>query len=139
MLFARVRTRCEARHSLVHRRGGVRHGANDRDSAEAALDQRGRDRGCDRDDRLLGPDLAADLLEEDLDVLRLHGDHDDRDLADCVGVRERRLDAVALGELVETLLAASGSDEVGPAGRDEPGDQRLADLSGAENGDLPVH
>ena len=102
---------------------------------DVTLDPRGRDRGRDREDRLLGGEQVADLAEQRLDVLRLDGEHDDVGAADRVGVRGRRLDAVPLAELVGPLLAPRGRDDVGPVGATQPGEERLADLAGAEDRD----
>ena len=85
-----------------------------------------------------GDEQAADLAEQHVDVLRLDGDHDERRAGDGLGVRERRADAVSLGELRRALLAAAARDDLGrlaPARADEAGDQRLADLPGAEDRD----
>ena len=66
---------------------------------------------------------AADLAQENVEVLRLHGDHDQRGSARRLGVRERRADAVALLELVEAFGPAARGHEVArlsPARRADP-------------------
>ena len=77
----------------------------------------------------------ADLAEERLDVLRLDGEDDDVGALDRLGVRGGRLDAVALVELGGALLAPGARDDVCPVGATQPGEERLADLAGAENRD----
>ena len=59
-----------------------------------------------------GVSSGADLAEQRLDVLRLHGEHDEPGARDRLGVRERRLDAVALAQLGGALLAARGRDDL---------------------------
>ena len=82
-----------------------------------------------------GCEQVADLAEQRLDVLRLDREHDDVGALDRLGVRGRRLDAVALAQLGGPLLAPRARDDVGPVGATQPGEQRLADLAGAENRD----
>ena len=50
----------------------------------------------------------------------------------------RRLDTVPLVQLGGALLAPRAGDDVGPVGATQPGEQRLADLAGAEDRD-PHH
>ena len=74
-----------------------------------------------------------------LDVLRLDGDDDERRAGGCIVVRERGVDAVALAELCDALGSAARRGDLrrlAPAGRQEPGDQRLADPARAEDRDL---
>ena len=84
----------------------------------------------------------ADLAEQRLDVLRLDGDHHELGAVDRHHVRVGRLDAVGLTELFEALVATRRDDEVprlAPAGREQAGDERLADLAGAEDCDPSAH
>ena len=100
--------------SLVHDGGRVRHRADDRDAGrDPALDQRRRDGRGDREDGLLGLEDLPDLAEQNGEVLRLDGDHDDRRVRDGLGVRQRRLDAVPVGELLEPLVPPPGGDDLG--------------------------
>ena len=142
MLVVGVRAGADAGDALVHERGRIRHRAHDRHAGrEARLDLRGRDRGGDREDRLFGREQPADLPEQDVEVLRLHSDHDQPGAGDRFRIRERRLDAMALGELLQPLLAPPGDGDVArlpPARAEQPSEQRLADLPGAEDRDLPV-
>src|SRR5439155_4621124 len=90
---------------------------------------------------LLRREQTADLAEQRVEVLRLDRDHDKRGAADRIGVGERRLDAVPLGELVDPLLAAARDDDLlgpAPAGAEQPREQRLADLAAAEDRDAPA-
>ena len=85
-----------------------------------------------------GHEQAADLGEQRVDVLRLHRDDDDLRAGDRVRVGGRRLDAVPRPQLLDAALAARGDDELllrPPAGAEQPGEQRLADASGAEDRD----
>ena len=84
----------------------------------------------------------ADLRQQRLDVLRLHGDDDEAGARDGLGVRERRLDAVPLVQLVGALLPPRGDDDVAllpPARAEQAGDERLADLPAAEDRDPRSH
>jgi hypothetical protein len=143
VLLARVRAGGEPGHALAHRHGRVRHRSYDRHSiAEVTLDQRRRDRGCDRDDRLRGLHRVPEVGEQHLDVLWLDGDDDDLRALDGVDVDERRVDPVSLGELVEPILPPSGGDDVArlrPPRREEPGDERLPGLPGPQHADPPAH
>ena len=56
---------------------------------------------------------APHVRQERLDVLRLHGDDDDAGARGGVDVRERRLDAVPLGEIGEPLLMARRRRDLG--------------------------
>ena len=95
--------------------GRVRHRPDDRHArGEVALDRRGRDRGRDREHRLLGLDQRADLAEQRLDVLRLDGDDDERGAGCGLGVRERDVDAVPLAQLVGALLRAGSRPRARP-------------------------
>src|SRR5262249_57036665 len=74
--------------------------------------------------------------KQPVDVLRLHRDHDERRPSGGIRVGERRPDPVALVQLGEPLGAPSGRDDVAgraPLRREQPGDEGLADLSGAED------
>ena len=107
---------------------------------DLALDRRGRDRGRDREHRLLGRQHAADLAEQRVEVLRLDGDHDERGAGDRLRVRERRPHAVALLQLAGALLVPDGDDDLAglpPAAAQEAAQERLADRAGAEDGDAP--
>ena len=134
VLVARVRAGADAGHALVHGRRRVRHRAHDRHAVgDPRLDVRGRDRGRDREDGLLAASSSgADLAEQRVDVLRLHRDDDERGARDRVGVRGRRLDAVPLAQLVDARSASRVGDDdlvAAPAGAEQPGEQRLADLA----------
>jgi hypothetical protein len=74
---------------------------------------RGRDRGGDRDERLLGGEVCADLAEQDVDVLRLDGDDDDSGPGDGGRVVGGRLGTVTLVEFRIALVAAAGDDDLG--------------------------
>ena len=70
-----VRAGADAGHPLLHRGRRVRHRADDGDvAAEVRLDLARRDSGGDGEERLLGGEEAADVLEERAHVLLLHGD-----------------------------------------------------------------
>ena len=137
-----VRAGAEPRDALVDDGRRVRHRAADRNAGgEVPLDRRGRDRGGDGEDRLVVDDQVADLAEKRLDVLRLDRDHDERGARYRLLIRERGRDAVALAELGHALGAAARGDDVrrqAPARREQPGDERLADLPGAEYGDASL-
>ena len=53
--------------------------------------------------------------EQPLEVLRLHCEDDEPGAGDGIGVRERRLDAVPLAQLVRSLLATSGRRRCRPS------------------------
>ena len=137
-----VRAGADPCDSFVHERGRIRHRADDGHSrGESCLDLRSGNRGGDRQDRLLGAEQAADLAEEDVEVLWLDGDHDEPRAGHGLGVRERALDAVTLDDFLQSFLASSGHRDVArlaPAGAQEPGEQRLADAAGAQDRDLPI-
>ena len=137
-----MRAGADAGDSLVHDGGSVRHRADDRDAGrDAALDQCRRDGGGDREDGLLGLEDGPDLAEEDGEVLRLDGDHDDRRVRDRLGIRQRRLDAVPFRELGKPLLPPPRGDDLGrlaPARAEQPRDQGLADRPRAEDGEAPL-
>ena len=78
-------------------------------------------------------------FEKLLEVLRLRCEDDDTGTCRRFGVRERRLDAVPVVQLRHPLGAAGRHDEIGRAGAEQAGEQRLADLSAAEDGDAAVH
>ena len=140
VLLRRVRPGAESRDPLVDGRRRVRHRPHDRHlRAEAALDERRRDRRRDRQHRLVLLDRAAHAVEELFEVLRLHGQDDDARPRDRRGVRERRLDAVPVLQLRRALGAAGRRHQVGRAGGAKAGEQGLADLPAAENGDAVVH
>ena len=120
----------------------VRHRPHDRDTGrQACLDLRGRDGGGDGQDRLLRCDQPSDLPEQDVKVLRLHRDNDQSGFADGLSVGKDRFDAVPLRDLIQVLLAAARDDDVTglpPAGAEQPGEQRLADLAGSQNRDASI-
>ena len=128
--------------ALVDGCGRVRHRTQDGDAVgEMPLDLRGRDRRRDRQHGLLRREQPADLAEQRVEVLGLDGDHDEGRAADRFGVGERRFDAVALGELVDPLLAAARDDDLlglAPSGAEQAREQRLADLAAAEDRDAPA-
>jgi len=127
VLVAGMRARAEPGDALVHGRGRVRHRAQHWHAvAQVLLDLRGRHSGRHREHRLLRGEEPADLAEEDLEVLWLDRDHDEGGARDGVGVRERRLDAVALGQLVDPLLAPPADDDLlrlAPARGEQTGEQ----------------
>src|SRR5688572_14112550 len=90
---------------------------------------------------MLGRDVIGDLLEEDLEVLRLrHQDQDVRETAG-LGVVQRSRDTVPLGQLLRALLTtARHEDLVGgaPAGAEQPGDERFGHPAAAEECDRTI-
>ena len=61
----RYRGNIEPGDAFVNDRGGVRHRPHDGHAgSEVTLDRRGRDRGRDREDRLIVGDQVADLAEQ---------------------------------------------------------------------------
>ena len=141
MVVAGVRTRRRARRSPRGRSTGVFGIARTTGtpSGSLSLDARGRYRGRDGEDGLLGEDERPDLAEQPLDVLRLDGDDDERGAGRGVVVRERRLDPVAVAQLGDALGPARRRRDLrrlAPARRQQPGDERLADSTGAEDRDL---
>ena len=142
MLFAGVRAGTDAGDTLVHERGRVRHRTHDGNARrESRLDLGGGNRGGDREHRLLRCQEPADLAEQDVEVLRLDCDHDERGVGDSFRIGERRLDAVPVGHLLQPFLAPSGDDDIprlAPAGTEQPGEERLADLAGAEDGNPSI-
>jgi hypothetical protein len=139
VLVARVRARAHAGDALVNCRGGIRHGADDRHTArDPLLDRRRRNRRRDREHRLLRRDDGADLAEQHVEVLRLHGDDEERRTGDGLLVREGRPDAVPLSQLGDALGTPAGRDHLvgpSPARAEEAGDQRLPDLPRSQNGE----
>ena len=121
----------------------VRHRPHDGHAVrELRLDRGGRYGRGHGEHGLLRRQRRADLGQQRLEVLRLHGDDDEPGARDGLGVRERRLDAVPLVQLVGALLAARGDDDLAllpPARRQQAGDERLADLPAAEDRDPPSH
>ncbi len=74
-----VRTGAEPGDPLVHDRRRIRHRADDGHArGESRLDGRGGDCSCDRQHGLFVGDHVPDVLEQEGDVLRLDGDHDER-------------------------------------------------------------
>ena len=142
MLLLGVCTGADSGDALVDERGRVRHCAYDRDAGrEPRLDLGGGDRCGDREHRLLRRQESADLAEQNVEVLRLDGDDDEASLGDGVRIGKRRLDAVFVGEFLQAFLAPSGDDDVArlaPAGTEQPGEERLADLPGAEDCDPSI-
>ena len=124
LLFARVRSGAEARDPLVDGGRSVRHRPHDGDAVrEARLDPGGRDRSGHGEHRLPGEDRVSDLVEQRVDVLRLHGDDDERGARRCVGGSRGRVDAVALAQLGDTLGPPGGGGDLAglaPAGREKP-------------------
>src|SRR5919204_1182034 len=141
MLVGCVRACADAGHPFVHERRRVRHRAHDRNSRrDPRFDQRRRDRGGDREDGLVRRQQAADLSEQDVEILWLDGDDNEPGAGNRLCVGQRPAYAVALRELVDALLAATGDDDVArltPTGAEQAREQRLPDLPGAEDGDLP--
>src|SRR5207245_9849946 len=86
-------------------------------------------------ERARGREHPADRAEVDVEVLRLDGDYDEGRSGDRVRIGERRLDAVALGQLGGPLGAPGRCHEVAPAGALQAGEQRLAALLATEDGD----
>src|SRR5207342_2078522 len=85
-----------------------------------------------------GCEQPADLAEQAVEVLRLDRDHDESGAGNGVGVLERRFDAVALRELVDSLLSATGDDDLlrlAPTGAEQAGKKRLSDLAAPQDGD----
>ena len=95
-----------------------------------AFDRGGRDRGGDREDRLLGLENRADLAEQARDVLRLDRDDDQAGAGHRLGVRVRDLDPVVAAELGDALFAADGGDDL-------PG-SRQPELSRPPSSDSPI-
>ena len=113
MLLVRVRARAEPCHALVDGGRPVRHRPHDRDTfREPPLDRCGRDRGGNRQYRGLRAEQAADLSQQLVEVLRLHGDHYQGGAAHGFGVRRRGLDAIPLRQLGGSLLAADGDHDL---------------------------
>ena len=137
-----VRAGAEPGDPLVHGRRGVRHRAHDGDAGREPLSMRAVGIAAATESTVCsGVIERADLAEERLDVLGLDGDDDERGAGRRLVVRERRLDAVALAQLGDTLGAACGRGDLArlaPAGREQAGDQRLADPAGAEDRDLAL-
>ena len=103
--------------------------------------------------RAASPDVLVDLQDLDelrgvrdlgsgsVEILRLDGDDDELRVFDGFLVRRRRRDAVAFRELMQPLLAPTGDDDLAglaPRGREETGEQRLADLAASEDRDLAL-
>ena len=68
--------------------------------------------------------------------------NDEPGARDGFGIRERRLDAVPVVQLVGALLTTSRDDDLAllpPAGREQAGNECLADLPAAEDRDSPCH
>src|SRR5207245_8186444 len=82
----------------------------------------------------------ADLAEQTVEVLWLDGDHDERRAGHRLRVREGPAHAVPLRQLLDPFLAPAGDDHMprlAPTRAEQSGEQRLADLSSAEDRDFP--
>ena len=100
------------------------------------LDHRGRDCRGHGITVCSGGQQAADLAEQDLDVLWLDGEHDHACAADRLDVEGSPVTSWRPAQLLGPRLAPHGDDDVGPQPDEEQaGKQRLADLSRAENRD----
>ncbi|OLE30223.1 MAG: hypothetical protein AUG43_03985 [Actinobacteria bacterium 13_1_20CM_3_68_10] len=111
--LVRVGARAHACDPLMHDRRRVRHRAHDGNALrQALLDRRGRNRSSDREDGLVRADDRCDLLEQDVEVLRLDRDHDQGRIGDRVGIRQRRLHAEFFPKLVHALLSSPGRDDL---------------------------
>jgi hypothetical protein len=76
--------------------------------------------------------------EERVDVLRLHREQQDTGTGGGIGEIQRR-DAIAVGQLRGPLGAAlADQDPVGTAAADQAREQRLADLTAADDGQAPA-
>jgi hypothetical protein len=142
VLVARMSPRAQPGDALVDGRRRVRHGAQHRHAVgQVLLDLRSWHRGGDREDGLLGRDHRRHLAEQDVEVLRLDGDDDEAGARGSLAVRERRLDGVLVGQLLDALRAPAGDDDLvrrAPARAEEAGEERLADLASAEDCDAPA-
>ena len=140
MLVAGVGARADSGHPLVHERRCVRHRPDDGHAGrQPRFDLGRRDRCRDGEDRLLRRYEPADLAEQRVEVLGLDRDHDEAGTGDGLRVGERRPDAVTSGHFADALLAPAGRDDLlrgAPAGAEQPGEERLADLPAAEDRDL---
>src|SRR5262252_8325951 len=85
--------------------------------------------------------MAADLPEQDIDVLRLDGDDDEAGAAHGSPVVGGRLGAVALVELCVSFVAPVRDDDLGgvaPTRAEQPGEEGFADPPAAEDRDLAL-
>ena len=97
-----------------------------------------RHAGGDRDDQRRRLQVRRDLVEHLGQDLRLDREHDDLGVAHDVGVVRGRVDAVARLHLVGALAARIGAVDLrrlDHAGGDEPLDERLGHVAGAEKSD----
>src|SRR5262249_36535914 len=116
----------------------VRHRANDRYALrKPRLDRARRDCRGYRQDRLRRRDRRRDLVEEDVEVLRLARDPARGRTGPAIQVETRPLAAEPLAQFLDALLAPRGRDDLDrcpPAAAEQARDQRLADRACAKDG-----
>ena len=119
----------DARHALVHGRRRVRHRADDRHavgrcaprSCAVGIAAATESTVCSAVSR------RADLAEQRLDVLRLHGEHDERRRPRSHPRSRSSPRRRSRSRSSATRASRRRDDDVGPAGAEQPGEQRLAD------------
>ena len=113
VLVAGVRPRTDPGDPLVDGGRRVGHCPDDRNAVRELRLDGGGGNGCrDGEHGLFRRQCRPDLGQQRLDVLWFHGDDDEPGARDGLGVRERRLDAVTLVQLIGALLATSGHDDL---------------------------